>query len=337
MDAPVPLEFPDCLLCGGDEFRTLLTGLSDQVWYRPGTFQIQRCGACGLIMTRPRPTAEGLNFYYDNAYSGGDQAIGIREFYESPVGRLLNNYRLVTIAKVRPLSADDRVLDVGCSYGNFLAQAREKTGCAAHGIDLDAGSIAEAANREEIDYTVGFLRTAGFDPRQFTVITFYQCLEHEAQPVETLRAAWEALEPGGLVVVEVPNYRSFWRPIFRRSWLPLFIPQHLVHFEPETLKATLGAAGFAVVHHQSMLYPVEAAGSLAIIFNRVFGPKPPDGGSFGRRCLDLTLKIITSIFFWLVDSPSQFWLRIAGYTGHQTIIGQRPLDETAPARELTDG
>jgi SAM-dependent methyltransferase len=326
--APVPLESPPCLLCGGADFAVELEGVRDLVWRKPGAFQLARCRACGLVMTRPRPTAEGLNFYYAGAYSAGGEgtdAVDMAGFYTGFFGRLLNRYRLVTIEKVQKLGAGDHLLDVGCSQGFFLDTAHAAAGCAVSGIDLDAGSIrlAEARGGAPAGYTVGRLVDDPLAAQSVSVVTFFECLEHDPDPVRTLTAARRVLRPGGLVVVEVPNWRSLWRITLGRWWMPLLCPQHLVHFTPDTLRATLRAAGFETVHHQTMLFPIELVTSVALWLGTLIGPKARDPGP-GRRLVEAIVGLHLHLLFWTVEVPVAFWSRVFGVAGHQTIIGRAP-------------
>ena len=89
MDAPVPLEAPPCPVCGGEDYAPVLTGARDHVWRKPGTFDLQACGGCGLVALRPRPTPAALGFYYEGTYSGEGQE-GMRRFQtESGLGKLI--------------------------------------------------------------------------------------------------------------------------------------------------------------------------------------------------------------------------------------------------------
>jgi SAM-dependent methyltransferase len=61
----------------------------------------------------------------------------------------------------------------------------------------------------------------------FDVITMWHVLEHLPHPCETLRAAAEALAPGGVMVLALPNPASFQFALFRRYWTHLDAPRHL--------------------------------------------------------------------------------------------------------------
>lgn len=332
-EAPVPLESPPCLVCGADDFTVVLPEVRDEIWGRPGRFHLSRCNACGLVMTRPRPTPEGLGFYYEGAYSsdGSTGEIDMRAFYTSSAGSLLNKLRTATIEKVRMPGADDRVLDVGCSQGFFLQSARERWGSRTFGIDMDEGSIEMAVDKEHCTYSTGRLPDADFTEGQFSIVTFFQCLEHESDPVGALEAAKRVLEPGGLCLVEVPNWRSPWRALFGRYWMPLLIPQHLSHFDPSTLRGAMEKAGFEVVHWQGMVMPISWTASLGVRLYRLFGVEPGDAGpkTAARKVLDKLLGLTMLWTWWTWDVPTQVLLRITGFSCHQAIIGRKPAVQSA--------
>ena len=291
------------------------------MWRKPGTFEVHVCDACGLAATRPRPTADGLGFYYEGTYSGEGEE-GMRRFQtESALGRLIARYRLAVMRKARRLGAADHLLDVGCSYGGFLRVARKDTGCRTSGIDLDAGSIEKAVDRDVTDYHVGLLTGVELGDRRFSVITFFESLEHHTDPVAALRRAHDLLLPGGLCVVEVPNFGGLWRRVFRTYWLPLLIPQHLYHFTPTTLRRALEAAGFQrVVHQQTMFLPLEGIASLGIWLARVLRSPPPGSKPSWRTPIDVTLALALVALYFVFEIPSQAVLRVLGLAGHQTAL-----------------
>ncbi len=323
MQAPAALEAPACPVCDGASFQTVLQGARDHVWRKPGLFALQRCAGCELVMTRPRPTAAALGFYYEGSYSGGADG-GMKSFQTlSWMGRRLAHYRLRVMAKVHRLGRADRLLDVGCSYGGFLRAAREASGCATSGIDYDEGSIAQAMDRDVTEYRTGELLSADYREGAFTVITFYESLEHHAEPVATLARARELLEPGGVCVVEVPNFGGFWRRVWRTFWMPLLVPQHLFHFTPATLRRALETAGLRVEHQQTMFFPLEGVASLATALARLLRTPPMGSKPTWRTPLDILLLLVMAVLFFAVEIPSQAVLHLLGASGHQTAIARR--------------
>ncbi|HCH66868.1 MAG: hypothetical protein CL927_07885 [Deltaproteobacteria bacterium] len=314
-------QSPPCMHCGGNQFDTVLENVRDRVWWKPGAFQLQQCQACGLVQTRPRPHGTALDFYYEDTYDTPEARAGLQRFYEGRLGRLLNQYRLITIEKVRPVTAADHVVDVGCSYGHFLQAVRQARQVSTTGLDLDATSLAHAVDADCGTFRQSTLLDAELADESVTIITFLECLEHDPDPVATLTAARNALVPGGLVAIELPMWNSLWCRVFGRFWHPLFVPQHLVHFSRESLQEVASAAGLEPVHHQTMLFPSELTLSArALVLEWLLGPgRPPS------PLLDRVLAPIWILVFWILDVPSQFLLRIAGQAGHQTLIARRPF------------
>lgn len=322
MVAAPELESPPCMICGGTHFTAILHGVRDRVWWKRGAFSVAECDACGLAQTRPRPTADALGYFYAGTYDSDSARDGLRAFYEGRVGRLLNAYRRITIEKVRALTPSDHVVDVGCSYGHFLASVRQDRGVRTTGLDTDPGSLAHAIDPQSCRYLGTSLADADLAPESATVITFLECLEHDPDPVGTLRHARAALAPGGLVSIELPMWSGALRPVFGRFWHPLFAPQHLVHFSQRTLVAAVEAAGLEPVHHQTMLFPSELTLSLrAALFEWLFGP-----GWRPHEWVERAFAPLWLLVFWLVDVPSQVVLRAIGRAGHQTLIARRPLN-----------
>jgi 2-polyprenyl-3-methyl-5-hydroxy-6-metoxy-1,4-benzoquinol methylase len=317
-------ESPACALCGAEDFHTVLQGGRDHVWRKPGTWSLQECRACGLVMTRPRPTAEELPTFYEGAYSGeGQQAEGKKQGADNLIGRLLSDHRLGVLHKVHALGPQDHLLDVGCSYGGLLKRARDKTGCTTSGVDFDEGSIAGAIEPELCDYRSGTLVEAGYEAESFTVITFMECLEHDPVPAQSLAEAHRLLKPGGLVSVEVPNWEGAWRSVFGRYWLPLLLPQHLVHYRPATLSRMLEQAGFEVVHQQTMFFPLEGVASLWMCLVAWFGIPPAGSKPTWKTPFHLMLFAWIAMLWFTFEVPSQLVLRLLGRSGHMTVIGKK--------------
>ena len=330
-DGIVELEFPRCPLCQGEQFDVVIDRASDRLKRKPGVFQVQQCKACELVITRPRPTASALGFFYENAYSGSGSA-GARAVQAGVVGDWVARYRLGAVKRFEAVGKGHRVLDVGCGYGAFTSRLKRATGCEVVGIDMDAGCIAQAQDAKEVRYLCGTLADADLTAGQFDVVTFFESLEHHADPVEALRKAWDLIKPGGLCVVEVPNFNGTWRRVFGGWWLPLLVPQHLVHFTPETLRHVLQAAGFEVKQrHVAMFYPAESTASLARWLNELLG-RPIRKYKLRWTRPDGALVLALLALWWVfVEVPSQALLVLAGRSGHQLVGARKPYASRAPS------
>lgn len=130
------------------------------------------------------------------------------------------------------IHASDAVLDFGCGGGYLLQllSCRTRTG-----IDINPAARAEA-NRQSIEAWAS-LEELG-DTRFDTVISSH-CLEHVANPYETLRAIRRVLRPSGKLVLLLPL--DDWRS---EPWRGADINGHLYAWTPKLLGNLLKASGF---------------------------------------------------------------------------------------------
>jgi 2-polyprenyl-3-methyl-5-hydroxy-6-metoxy-1,4-benzoquinol methylase len=153
-----------------------------------------------------------------------------------------------------PWRSPGRLLDFGCGGGDFLVAMR-KFGWQVEGLDNAAACAKDVTDRTGIKVHVGTLPHPAVKPGSFDAISMWNALEHVHQPRETVRAANDALRPGGILVVGVPNIASWAFEQFRERWYPLKVPTHLTHFTPSTLKETLNAEGFQVLSIEHISRP----------------------------------------------------------------------------------
>jgi len=100
-----------------------------------------------------------------------------------------------------------RVLECGCATGFLSRLIVENGGPDLVGVEFDAEAAAEAGRhcrRVVVADLAGphWTRAVG---ERFDLVIFGDVLEHLADPAATLRAAREVLEPGGRVLVSLPN------------------------------------------------------------------------------------------------------------------------------------
>jgi hypothetical protein len=76
----------------------------------------------------------------------------------------------------------------------------------------------------------------------------YHSLEHTPNPAYVIERVYQLLNPGGIVVIEVPNLKGFDARINReRRLLSYDLPRHLSHFTPGVLSKKLAMNGFEIL------------------------------------------------------------------------------------------
>jgi SAM-dependent methyltransferase len=212
---------PDCPWCGSAQLSVLRRSL-DLVQRKPGLFTLERCGGCGHVFQNPALTPEGLAFYYRDAYDGLGAAGAEGVFMmagESYRGRA---------RMLEPFTTPKSWLDVGAGQAHFCAAARETwPDTVFDGLDQGAG-IEEAQRR-------GWIATAhrGMFPDvadelagRYDVVSMHHYLEHTTDPFVELDAAARILQPGGYLLIELPDPQWPLGRYLGQYWMPWFQPQH---------------------------------------------------------------------------------------------------------------
>jgi 2-polyprenyl-3-methyl-5-hydroxy-6-metoxy-1,4-benzoquinol methylase len=111
------------------------------------------------------------------------------------------------LERVKPFCPTGRWLDVGCSWGWLLTTAKEH-GFQAEGIEPSAPAAAAAS---AAGHTIhhGLFPQALPHAARYHVISLMDVLEHLDDPVAALQAARAALEPRGVLVLQVPDRGCF--------------------------------------------------------------------------------------------------------------------------------
>lgn len=241
------IEYVRCNLCGADDFEILFEAVKKEEIpgaeelsekYRAGSTeqineQVVKCRRCGLVYINPRFPQEMIIGGYEMA---------VDEAYVSQGEARMNTFKrsLGMIEKFAP--GKGSILDVGAAAGFFLKVAKD-AGWDAKGVE-PSDWLAEYGRREfGLDIRSGTLRGAAYPDASFDVVTMWDVLEHTADPAAEVAEVARILKPGGIFVINFPDFGSIWAKLFGRRWWWL-LSVHLYYFTPKTLSALLEKEGF---------------------------------------------------------------------------------------------
>ena len=243
----VPVEA--CPLCGAEAGEALLAAV--------GGLGVVRCGACRLVRATGQYSAQFLS---EDFYAGRAERAPASAPVRPGAARKRRNLALYDrlsrgqIGRPRPGA---RALDIGCNTGLLLDVLRER-GYHTEGIERSpAGEVALAAGHvvHALDIEAHELGLPRYD-----LITMTHVLEHLRRPTAGLVWVRRHLVPGGVAVVEVPNWGDRMRPLWGRSYRPLELGDHVSFFERETLHAAAERAGLTVLQ----MWSAPQAGTLVV-------------------------------------------------------------------------
>jgi methionine biosynthesis protein MetW len=151
------------------------------------------------------------------------------------------------------IPAGVRVLDVGCGAGALVRVLRGVTRAEFLGIEPDA-MRAERARSHGLNVRTGYLtRELVNELGLFDIVLLTDVLEHLPDPQSLLLIVREALRPGGIVIISVPNV-AHWsvrlcllRGIFQYQPSGIMDATHLRWFTADSIKSLLAYSGFKVM------------------------------------------------------------------------------------------
>jgi 2-polyprenyl-3-methyl-5-hydroxy-6-metoxy-1,4-benzoquinol methylase len=171
--------------------------------------------------------------------------------------RLENFAQIVGLARRYAPPGATRLLDVGSAHGWFLETARGSFEVLGVEPDETVGGTAAARG---LPVRQGYFPNALHEGERFDVIVFNDVIEHIPDIGAALAACAERLNPGGILILNLPNSRGFfyrvaklvarigWRTPFERLWQKGLPSPHVHYFRPENLTALVAKHGFEMVH-----------------------------------------------------------------------------------------
>jgi SAM-dependent methyltransferase len=248
--AAVPAPFfeeIECYGCGSRNGRPLVDA-QDDLTGKPGTFHFVTCETCGLVFQNPRVSLDHIRGFYDDEYIAHRKTnwgVMNKAFDRAMIQLDAAKDRIVS--RYVGLNASSAVLDVGCGVGTFLQRVRQRYGAAVTGVDFKHLSSHPALQGTEFHCALFY--EAALADRRFDVVTMWHFLEHDYDPMRSLRTAHRVLKPGGHLVVEVPRLDSVTYRMFRNRWPGLQAPQHTVLYDRTHLLQFVERAGLEVVDY----------------------------------------------------------------------------------------
>lgn len=195
-----------------------------------------RCTRCGTLFVHPPPGAEELARFYNSTY----------QVPAPPADAPLQPKWTARIAELAPHVPNGRVLEIGSSWGHFLAAARD-AGWDAQGVEISADAAAFSTGRRGLQVYSGAFGDFAAAPGSFGAVVLWHVIEHESDPRRLLARIHELLAPGGLLALTTPNAASLAARLAGPGWEWVSPPAHLRLFTPQAMQRLLADAGFAAV------------------------------------------------------------------------------------------
>ena len=186
-----------------------------------------------LLITSPQPKESELAKYYqsEDYISHTDSKKGfIDKVYQIAKKYAIN--KKVKLVKGLLQGDNKKLLDIGCGTGDFL-NACTKNGFQVNGVEpnQNAKNLALKKNRDVS------IASSVYDVNQkFDVITMWHVLEHVPNLDKYVTYLISLLNDNGVLVIAVPNYKSYDANYYKAFWAAYDVPRHLWHFSKKSIK-----------------------------------------------------------------------------------------------------
>ncbi len=156
---------------------------------------------------------------------------------------------------MRLIPEKSKVLDVGCSSGNFGAELIARKSCTVDGLELDIGDVKLAERQLRKVYNLN-IETDDISviKDRYDVIYMGDVVEHLFHPIETLTRCKSLLKKDGVVVFSIPNMAHvsirllLLKGDFSYTETGLLDKTHVHFFNLDEIKRVFKEAGYDISH-----------------------------------------------------------------------------------------
>jgi SAM-dependent methyltransferase len=210
--------------------------------YRTFPFKVGYCAECGFMQLIDNIPPEEL---YKNYFT-------VSSWKNQPhVPRLIQ-----LMEGVFDLNARTRILEIGCNDGSFMEKLAQSGYTNSLGLEptQDAYKLAVGRGLNVINGFFGRETAASLAGKDRPdIVVSRQVIEHIPDLHEFLDGVYDVLQPGGGLVLELPDHAMNYETLDYTFW-----EEHVNYFTLHTLSSLLAMHGFETVHHESTLFSGKA-------------------------------------------------------------------------------
>lgn len=250
-----------CFICGARNWKPLYQ-TRDFLHDIEGMFWLLECANCKLVTIHPRLSNDKLDKYYPDDYIAYPSAIEDETKWHKRADRQRGVRRRCDFSIQESGKSTGTILDIGSATGIYLKAMQDK-GWEAIGLEPSEYAANYAQKHLNLNIIHGYLKEDTFQANQFDLVTLWDVFEHLPNPEETLQIIRKILKPGGVLLLTLPNSKSWDRHFFKNAWAGWDAPRHFFIYNEECLTKLLAKHGFVFKRlksftnrHGSMVYSV---------------------------------------------------------------------------------
>lgn len=212
-------------------------------------FHLLRDPESKMLITFPKPAPEDLPSYYESPeyISHTDSTSSLTDKIYQAVKKFMLSKKLSWIENEFPEKG--KILDFGAGTGDFLIAAKSR-GWEVHGVEPEKKARARAVEKGlNLQADLSGLKFETFD-----VISLWHVLEHIPVPGDKIAELEKLLKPGGLLIIAVPNYKSYDAEYYKEYWAAYDVPRHLWHFSRTSFDKIFSGTDLKQEYSKAMIF-----------------------------------------------------------------------------------
>ncbi|MBF00368.1 class I SAM-dependent methyltransferase [Flavobacterium coralii] len=202
-----------------------------------------------LLKTHPQPSAENLGRYYESedyiSHTDGKRTLFEKLYHVIKQKALKDKVNFVTGFK----PGKGNLLDIGSGTGDFLVAAKN-AGWSITGVE-PSEKAKSIAKQKGVVFTEDL---AALADNSFDAITMWHVLEHVPDVEKQIAELKRIVKPDGVIVIAVPNFKSYDAQHYGAHWAAYDVPRHLWHFSKTAVQKLFSAQGMEVVKVLPMIF-----------------------------------------------------------------------------------
>ncbi|WP_127136046.1 class I SAM-dependent methyltransferase [Flagellimonas oceanensis] len=210
-------------------------------------FELYRDEGLDMLVTKPQP--QNLGPYYESedyiSHTDAKSTLTDRLYQLVKAKNLKDKVQLIENQYVKSKS----LLDLGAGTGDFLITA-QNSGFRVTGIEPNA-KARKLAEQKGVHLQESLKEVSG---QKFQAITLWHVLEHLPNLEEQITTLANLLEEDGVLVIAVPNFKSFDAKHYKSYWAAFDVPRHLWHFSKTSIAKLFAPHQMEVVKIKPMWF-----------------------------------------------------------------------------------
>ncbi|GJQ05451.1 methyltransferase [Capnocytophaga canimorsus] len=143
-----------------------------------------------------------------------------------------------------------QLLDIGAGTGDFVLSCKKQMHWEAIGIEPNE-KARQLAEKKQIRLLENY---DDLKEKSFDVITLWHVLEHIPDLENEIQKINSLLKEDGILIVAVPNYKSWDAQHYKQFWAAYDVPRHLWHFSKTSIQKIFTQKGFQLLEIKPMLF-----------------------------------------------------------------------------------